>query len=460
MRIDQHVMVSADGARRVPCEVGTLEVPEIRGGDASRTVALAFARFRGTGPEPGPPMVFLEGGPGGSGLATWPKAPGRYLPFLEFGDVVVFDQRGVGRSRPRLDGPFRLDLPLDRAVGREEYLKELLAKAADTARFWRDRGVDLRGYTSVESADDVADLMTALGYETFRTFGGSYGSHLSLAVIRRHGDRIDRSLLQAVEGPDDTYKLPGNTDRHLARLAALAASAPELDGRVPDLLGLMGRVFERLRERPATADGVVIGEFDVKAITADWAGSPEFLRRLPALYLAAAEQDRWGFWAEQTRLRRTDAVPGLMSMSMDCASGATPARLKRIAEEAETALLEDYMNFPFPFLCPVIGAPDAGDGYRASVRSDVPALFACGTLDGRTPPANARAVADGFTRGHFVLVRNAAHQSMFERPELFPAVRDFLHGRPVALTGAVFDFEFEPHRPDLVGSRDERGVDI
>ncbi|GAA0986743.1 alpha/beta fold hydrolase [Acrocarpospora macrocephala] len=440
MRIHPHVLIGTRGHDRVPCEMGWFAVPENRHAPGSRMIELAFARIPSTSPDPGPPLVYLEGGPGASGLSTWATQPRRYLCFLEFGDVIVLDQRGVGLSRPNLTGPFRLGLPLDRVVTRAEYLAEHLATTAATAAFWRERGADLDGYTTEESADDVAALMAALGYDTFRTAGGSYGSHLSLSVIRRHGERIERSLIYAVEGPDDTYKLPSATDRHLGRLAALAAAAPELDGRAPDLTDLMARVFERLREKPAEAGGVVIGEFDVKAVTASGMGFAPFLKKLPALFLAMAAGD-FSWWAEHVRNLRTEPVANLMSTVMDCASGATAERLRRIAREE--SLLDDLMNFPFPAIGQAIGGPDLGDAFRAPVVSGVPALFMNGTLDGRTPETNALAVKEGFADSHFILAENAAHQSVHNEPEVFDAVRDFMHGRPVTLTDVRLDFTFD-----------------
>ncbi|MFG1704194.1 alpha/beta fold hydrolase [Nonomuraea sp. M3C6] len=446
LRIHPHVMVARDGSRRVPCEIGTLEVPENRTRPGSRTIELAFARFAGG--KQGLPLIFLEGGPGSPGLSTWKELPDRYLPFLEYGEVVVFDQRGTGSSRPCLESPFTRDLPLDRAVGRAEFLAECLTKAAATAAFWRARGVDADGYTTEQSADDVADLMSALGYETFRTVGGSYGSHLSLSVIRRHGDRLDRSILYAVEGPDDTFKLPSATDRHLARLAAMAAEAPELDGRVPDLLGLMERVFDRLAKTPAEVDGVVIGEFDVKYLTTSGLGLAPFLRRLPGLYLAMDRGDCTP-WAEHVRQLRTGPAEALMPLVMDCASGATPARLRRIEAEAAASPLGDLMNLPFPDIGAAVRGPDLGDGFRAPVRSGVPALLVNGTLDGRTPETNAHAVLKGFANGHFILVENAAHQFAYEQPEVSAAVRDFLGGRTPSLSRARMDFAFVPDPREL-----------
>src|ERR671921_342969 len=80
---------------KVPAEFGTLLVPEKRGNPDSNLIELAFVRFKSTAKNPGAPIVYLAGGPGGSGIGT---AKGSRFPLFmamrEIGDVIAFDQRG------------------------------------------------------------------------------------------------------------------------------------------------------------------------------------------------------------------------------------------------------------------------------------------------------------------------------------------------------------------------------
>src|SRR5215211_4682048 len=55
---------------KVPAEFGTLLVPENRSDPQSNLIELAFVRFKSTAKTPGPPIVYLAGGPGGSGSGT------------------------------------------------------------------------------------------------------------------------------------------------------------------------------------------------------------------------------------------------------------------------------------------------------------------------------------------------------------------------------------------------------
>src|SRR4051812_2347718 len=143
-----------DKKEKVDAEFGTLLVPENRSNAQSNSIELAFVRFKSTAKNPGPPIVYLAGGPGGSGIFT---AQGSRFPLFmalrEVADVIAFDQRGTGYSKPNLGCFDRLALPLDVAPTREAAIKQLQENSRSCASYWRDiQRVDLTGYNTNESA--------------------------------------------------------------------------------------------------------------------------------------------------------------------------------------------------------------------------------------------------------------------------------------------------------------------
>ena len=202
---------------KVDAEFGTLFVPENRSNPESNLIELAFVRFKSSAKKPGAPIVYLAGGPGGSGIGA---AKGTRFPLFmalrEIADVIAFDQRGTGYSKPNLGCFDRLSLPLDVAPTREVAIKELLESSRSCASYWRDiQRVDLTGYNTNESADDLEDLRKALGANQISLWSISYGTHLAFATMRRHPKSIHRAILAGTEGPDHTYKLPSNIQKHL-----------------------------------------------------------------------------------------------------------------------------------------------------------------------------------------------------------------------------------------------------
>src|SRR5262245_19711505 len=122
----------------VAAELGRLSVPERHGKPGSGTIELVFVRFRCTSPHPGPPIVYLAGGPGGSGIAA---ARGSRFPLFmamrEFGDVISLDQRGTGMSNPNLNCQEQIDFPVDKALDREEMLGLFRKQSRACAQSWR-----------------------------------------------------------------------------------------------------------------------------------------------------------------------------------------------------------------------------------------------------------------------------------------------------------------------------------
>src|SRR5215216_5745021 len=59
-----------DKKEKVDAEFGTLLVSENRSDSQSNLIELAFVRFKSTAKNPGPPIVYLAGGPGGSAIGA------------------------------------------------------------------------------------------------------------------------------------------------------------------------------------------------------------------------------------------------------------------------------------------------------------------------------------------------------------------------------------------------------
>ncbi len=110
--------------------------------------------FEVSGNPDGKPVVFLHGGPGGG---TDPKQrrffdPDRYR-------IVLFDQRGCGRSTPH-------------------------ASLVDN--------------TTWHLVSDIEALRVRLGIERWMVFGGSWGSTLALAYAEKHPDRVTELVLRGI----------------------------------------------------------------------------------------------------------------------------------------------------------------------------------------------------------------------------------------------------------------------
>ncbi len=421
-------------------ERGFFDVPEDRRDPASRRISLSYVRFPSTAARPGPPIVYLAGGPGGTatGTATGPRFP-IFMALREVADVIAFDQRGTGLSNhipPR--PPSTAPLPaLTRASLTRHFRDEFQTAWTD----WTREGVAMRGYNTAESADDIDALRRHLGAETIDLWGISYGTHLALSVLKRHEDRVGRVALASLEGQDQTVKRPARLDAYLQRVDALLDADPAVRASFPDLPALMRRVHERLEAAPApvTVAGpagpldLQVGGFAIQLLAGSLIANPGTLALLPGLYLAldAGQTDALApFLASMAGQLSVTGMPE----AMDLASGISAERLALVEAEARTAVLGDALNFPMPHLLGAVENVDLGDDFRAPIRIETPALLVAGTLDGRTPLEEQAEVAAQFQHRTRVTVENAGHNVFESHPDVQDLIVRFFRGEAVADT--------------------------
>ncbi|HEY7546500.1 MAG TPA: alpha/beta hydrolase [Blastocatellia bacterium] len=446
----QPFVFQSRSGEKVDAELGRLAVPENRKDPNAKLITLVFVRFKSTSSNPGPPIIYLAGGPGGSGIAA---ARGTRFPLFmamrEAADVIALDQRATGNSTPDLDCPQTLDYPLDRAGDREEILRLLKQKSRECAEHWKSKGVDLAGYNTNESADDIESLRMALGVEKVSLWAISYGTHLALATIRRHEKSIHQAVLAGVEGPSHTLKLPSNIQANLEKINLLVKADSSLNKQIPDLIAMMKAVLERLEKQPIQLETVdpqtkqkvrvTVGRFDVERLTASVIGN-EQVAQIPAfyhaLYTGNTSSPILSITSARVLAERRGQIGSAMPFAMDCASGVSKARRQRILSEARGTLLGNSIDFPFPEVCEGWGVPDLGESFRSPVKSNVPALFISGTLDARTPVSNAEEVRRGFSKSLHLIIDGAVHSDplFLSSPRIKDVMLEFLKEKPISTT--------------------------
>jgi pimeloyl-ACP methyl ester carboxylesterase len=427
---------------RVEAERGTLWVPENRSRPDSRRIKLEFVRFPATRKTDAAPIVYLAGGPGGSGIeaARHERFP-LFMALREVADVIAFDQRGTGSSNSVPSCDAGSAYPLDQPLTRASVIDFMRKQAPICAAFWAEAGVDLAGYTTWESAADLDALRQALGAEKLNLWGISYGSHLGLATIKRYPEHIERAVFSSIEDLHETVKLPALTDAYFARVQAVINADADNAARYPDLAATMREVFASLDAEPAQlevrgANGepvqLSVGAFDLQLLVSMMISDPQGMAHLPAMFEGLKTRS-FGPLAQilHDRVREDfGRYSNGMSTAMDLASGISTARLAEVEQQARTALLGDALNYPMPQLIGLYGVADLGEDFRAQSPSDVPTLFLSGTLDGRTYPESAADTARRFSRGQHLVIENAGHNLFMLAPEISEVIVDFFQGKP------------------------------
>ena len=110
--------------------------------------------YEQSGNPEGQPGVFLHGGPGGGVIDTYRRC---FDPSAD--RIILFDQRGAGRSTPH---------------------------------------ANLEDNTTWHLVADIEQLRERLGVERWVVFGGSWGSTLALAYAQTHPDRVLALVLRGI----------------------------------------------------------------------------------------------------------------------------------------------------------------------------------------------------------------------------------------------------------------------
>lgn len=423
----------------LPGKSARLIVPEDPANPAGAKVDLAVFLLPASTPTPGAPIVYLHGGPGGSSLEHLESPDFRALfeALRQQGDVILFDQRGCGKSTPSF-----LPVKAPRVQTATLATREAFAGyVADLSTVIRDRlvqaGHDPRHYDIVNSAEDIEALRQALGVEKLNLFAHSYGTQLAQTYARAHPGSVARMVLVGSRGMDTSRKLPAEADEFLVRIAGLARADANVGPKFPDLLATLDRVLAKLDREPVSvemegADGkfsLKVGGYALRFIIAKfYLNDPDNFQYLPKL-LDELDTGRrpWSLVFNLGQIMRGGI--SFVWFTTDAASGVSAARGEAIARQAGTARLRDSLNFPFPDINRVWGMADLGDAFRAPLQTDIPTLFVAGTLDGITPVEQTREIMRRFTASRLLVVENGGHNSQLRGPGVPAAISAFYAGQ-------------------------------
>lgn len=437
---------------------GKVMVPENRSNPDSREIPVTYVRFPATGGQKGYPIVYLAGGPGGSGVATAKyRRFDMFMALRAYGDVIALDQRGTGASNILPECESSKVVPPTARTSDEEFVALHRAAFEECVAFWKAEGVDVAGYNTVENVRDIDDLRQALGAEKVVLWGTSYGSHLALAAMKEMGEHIDRVVISSAEGLDQTIKLPARTDAYFDRLQAAVDSQPAAKAAYGDIKALMQRVHAKLeaepvllhaRMRDGSTKDYLFHRRDMQQLASYMVSDPRSVSGLLSLYLAmdhgvtAPFEAMLGRWFVPGEPIRMDAMATLM----DVASGMSEGRRSLVKAQATNALLGDWVNFSYHYdgLAPEL---DLGDAFRAGPTSDIPTLLLTGTLDGRTYIDGQAEATAGLTRLTQVTVVNAGHNLFMSSPEVQQAINAFMEDKPQPRDEILLDL------PDLSPQR-------
>jgi pimeloyl-ACP methyl ester carboxylesterase len=415
---------------------GTFTVPLDRSDPAAGSVRLFFERYLHTDlSQPAlEPIVAVEGGPGYATTGTASAYAALFAPLMSRRDLLLMDLPGTGRSQA-------IDCPALQAGSG--------SLVADVAACGAQLGATANDWGSANAADDLSELLNALGIKKIDLYGDSYGTFFVQTFAVRHPDQL-RTIV--MDSPYPAYgEDPWGRDTNVAldeafRLAcARSASCAALGGDVMSrLVSLAGYLTHHpVKGIGYDADGhphhVVANLANLLALMTSGPTNLDVYRELdaagralmqggdsvPLLRLLAEEVPLWAngpyreFSAGLYTAVACHDYPQLYDMTAPPAlrAGEYGAAVRQLEATDPGAFAPftvaqwvgsgvEGFNYCLRWPARPTLDPPVGAGARYP---DVPALVLAGDLDSLTSSAGARIVASRFPDSTFVELANSGH---------------------------------------------------
>lgn len=399
--------------------------------DDMAQVEIAFVILYSRAESAPDPVIYLEGGPGGSAVTSvedWAASKLR-----QNNDLIILDQRGTGYSLPSLN-----------CIEIEEYEGDdpMLAEQACFDRFIEE-GINLNAYNSAQSAADIDDLMLLLqeelDYSSFNLLGISYGTRLALTLMRDYPENIRSVILDSVYPPNrNAYENQGiNQYRGLQMLFDACAADPDCENAYPNLEAVFYDIYESLNGTPAVyeAENEYTGEMsDTQLTGTDFLDlivealySTSAIPELPLVIYELSEgnydiiamigtgeisglrgtaprQDDPGDISDSEGMFNTvECIEELPFNNFDAAVAISAAIPQPIHDYLLAGIENQFL------ICQLYGLDAADPVETEAVTSDIPTLVLAGDYDPITPPADAQLAAETLTNSYYFEFHGYGH---------------------------------------------------
>ncbi len=398
----------AHGSKTIyEAECGTLVVPENWDKVGTRLMALPLVRIAATGKDAAEPVIWLEGGPGGTNFTY---SPPTWL--LEKHAVLIVGYRGVDGSVvlscPEIAA--RMKAHLGRDLWSDQASVELAAASTQCAARLQAAGVDLSGYAIPAVVKDMEAARTALGYGRVDLLSVSYGTRVAQIYAYMHPESIHRSAMIGLNTPGHFLYDPAVLDKMIGHLSELCAKDAVCASRTSDLAQTMYTVNHNMPKRwlflPIDADTIRFGSHFLLAANKN-------VGTFADAYLAAAQGDPSGLALFNLIARLS--VPVDASIYGETFSVGASADLEKYRGIESISLGNSIMGAPiaewiWPMAAnwPVTLIPKE---LREFQESDVDMMVVNGTIDFATPPTAVEEARPYWHKAQMVLLPEMSHCS-------------------------------------------------
>jgi pimeloyl-ACP methyl ester carboxylesterase len=363
------------------------------------------------------PILFLAGGPGEAGIDILNE----YFLTSPFGQlmlrerpIIAFNQRGIV-SRATGGSPDLGMLAYQWRASRNASIEAVIDSARRATERLRARGVQPMYFTTLETVEDVGDVLRSLGYDRTILFGTSYGTRVALEIMRAHPEVVEAAILDGVAPPQrgDTFDPVALAQRRRAVATRMVEDCERSVDCTAEYTGLrsLADALDRADAKPVhlvvklPSTGVWfdvdLQGRDLLSAVGAYAGT-DFARAMPQVLEEFARGDT---------LRRPISPELVLYVVHELAAAQSAGPSYPVVYHAVLCgdLPSGVLQAGGRGVCEALGIPATDSMATVPVVSDIPTLMFSSEYDAQTPPGMAEEAARTLSNSHRVLFPGVGH---------------------------------------------------
>jgi pimeloyl-ACP methyl ester carboxylesterase len=398
----------------LPAQCATLQVLENPANPGGRKIGLKIAWVpadKDDAAEPDP-VFMLAGGPGQSALESYPQTANAFADTRKKRHILLVDQRGTGQSNALSckEPADETELPTPQAAS--DYTQRCLATLS--------RRADPRFYTTSEAIQDLETVRKAIGAEKINLVGISYGTRVAQQYAAKYPASTRTIVLDSV-APNSLVlgnEFSRNLEDALDLQFALCAKTPACQQRMGNPREKLRALMAKLESDPPLVtyrDGMTGESKQDKLTPALVAGLVRMYAYMPLassllpLQLNEAANGRYDALMALSKMlgdQMSESITMGMQLSVICSEDGS--ELKSNPADEDNLLGNDLADY-LVAQCAVWPKGARPAGFRAPLKTAVPALLLSGEFDPVTPPRYGEAVVKSLPNGRHLVLRGQGH---------------------------------------------------
>ncbi len=395
---------------------GFVEVPRNWDTNSYETTQIGYLVISSKSENKKPdPVVFLQGGPGGSVLSL--ANVYSQLNIDTDRDFILYDQRGIGFSEelcPDLNLQLLEIMALD--IDIDEEITELKKRVSPCTDYLK---TDDRQFSTTTNVKDLEALREHLGYKQWNLFGGSYGTRLGLKFMERYPNKVRSAVLSSLFPPETRMydNLFSNFNNALSKVFETCTNDKDCNTDYPNLKSEFLTIYDQLKDNPMTiklnGDDFILNQQDILLFMHQMLYNNQTIEAIPEFIKALKEKNI-------NYISRTIAgfIPRVTILNLGVYYSVMKADEGRFNSQAKVNANNDNLIFPDAGLCLFSADPEViklwpsvevKSNTMQTVKSDIPTLLISGDFDPVTPVKNGNVAAKSLSNDQHFVFKNNGH---------------------------------------------------